>query len=171
MEIFDIIVLVFIGYGLVRGFSKGFVIEVSGFIALFAGIYGALHFSDFISIELAKHVDWSPKSIQITSFALLFIVCVYAVSLLAKMLTKVIHLAALGILNRMLGATFGLLKMTLILSALLMAYLKASTVVSLFPDTFLEQSLLYDPLLGVGQFLFEWVLDNSDQLPKNLNII
>lgn len=170
MELFDIVVFLFIGYGLIRGFSKGFIIEVSGFLALFAGIYGAFHFSDLVRLQLSKHVDWNPKTIEITSFLILFIGCVYVISLLAKMLTKVLKLAALGFINRLLGATFGILKMTLILCALLMAYHKTEPLITLFPNTFSENTLTYDALLNVGQLLFDWVMENSDKIPDDLKM-
>lgn len=170
MEIFDIIVLVFIGYGLVTGFSKGFIVEVSGLLALFIGIYGAFRFSDILSLELSTYVDWDPKTIQITSFFLLFVGCVYLISLFAKMLTKVLKLVALGFVNRLLGATFGALKMTIILCTLIMAYMKVSSIITLIPGNFLENSVSYEPLLNVGEFLFDWMLENSDKIPNDLKV-
>ena len=38
MNIFDIVIVILLAYSLFRGISKGFVIEISGMIALFLGI-------------------------------------------------------------------------------------------------------------------------------------
>ena len=48
MNIFDIVIVILLAYSLFRGISKGFVIEISGMIALFLGIMGAFKFSSFV---------------------------------------------------------------------------------------------------------------------------
>ncbi|MBT7676186.1 MAG: CvpA family protein, partial [Flavobacteriaceae bacterium] len=79
MNIFDIVIVILLAYSLFRGISKGFVIEISGMIALFLGIMGAFKFSSFVGTYLTHYVAWSPKIIQAVSFILLFIGIVYAI--------------------------------------------------------------------------------------------
>ena len=38
MNVFDVVVLILVTYGLISGFKKGFIVEVSGMIALGVGI-------------------------------------------------------------------------------------------------------------------------------------
>ena len=104
MNMFDVVVLILVAYGLISGFKKGFIVEVSGMIALGVGIIGAFKFSEILGNYLVIYIDWEPKIIQIVSFVLLFIVIVYVISLLAKMLTKALKLILLGGINRLLGA-------------------------------------------------------------------
>ena len=106
MNTIDVIVGLLLAYSLFRGLTKGFVIEISGMIALFLGIMGAFKFSSFIGKYLSSYVDWNPKIIQAVSFILLFIGIIYAISLLAKMLTKALKIIALGGLNRLIGGLF-----------------------------------------------------------------
>ena len=120
MNIFDVIVLIILLYGLMMGLIKGFIIEVAGIIALILGVTGSFKFARILEVSLNSYVDWSPKTIQIASFIILFIIIIYAVSLLAKMITKTLKIIALGIINRIFGGIFGLLKWCVILSSLVL---------------------------------------------------
>ena len=44
MAIIDIILGALILYGLIKGLSKGFFVEVTSLLALLVGVYGAVHF-------------------------------------------------------------------------------------------------------------------------------
>ena len=47
MAIIDIILGALILYGLIKGLSKGFFVEVTSLLALLVGVYGAVHFSNY----------------------------------------------------------------------------------------------------------------------------
>ncbi|MCB0383139.1 MAG: CvpA family protein, partial [Psychroserpens sp.] len=47
MAIIDIILGALLLFGLIRGFLKGLFVEVASLVALIAGVYGAIHFSNF----------------------------------------------------------------------------------------------------------------------------
>jgi len=100
MNSLDIVLLIFLAYGFIRGLIKGFVVEIAGLIALFAGILGAFKFSNSIAVYIQSYIDMNPKIVQVVSFLLLFIAIVYSISLLAKMLTKTLQIIALGFINR-----------------------------------------------------------------------
>jgi len=169
MNMFDIVILILVAYGLINGFIKGFIVEVSGIIALGVGITGAFKFSEILGNYLIIYIDWEPKIIQIVSFILLFIGIVYIISLLAKMLTKALKLILLGGINRLLGALFGILKWMLILCALTLVFKEANQILTLMEDSVLETSFSY-PILGeMGEFLFNWV--KQSETIKNQNII
>ena len=169
MNMFDVVVLIIVAYGLIRGFAKGFVIEVSGMIALAVGITSAFKFSTILGNYLGEYVDWQPKIIQIVSFILLFIVIVYAISLLAKMLTKALKVVALGGINRLLGGLFGVLKWTLILCAMSLVFKEVNQIITLMEDSVLKTSFSYPILEEMGGFLFDWVIQS--ETINNQNII
>ena len=169
MNMFDVVVLILVAYGLISGFKKGFIVEVSGMIALGVGIIGAFKFSEILENYLVIYIDWEPKIIQIVSFVLLFIVIVYVISLLAKMLTKALKLILLGGINRLLGALFGILKWMLILCALTLVFKEANQILTLMEDSVLETSFSYSILGEMGEFLFNWV--KQSETIKNQNII
>src|SRR5690606_16214148 len=110
MNIIDIILLVFLLFGFIRGFIKGFFVELASLVGLIAGIYGALHFS-YIFVDLLEGwISWEKKYIELSAFGITFILIVVAVALLGKLLTKISNIIALGLVNKFLGALFGLLK-------------------------------------------------------------
>ena len=169
MNMFDIVILILVVYGLISGFIKGFIVEVSGIIALGVGITGAFKFSEILGNYLIIYIDWEPKIIQIVSFILIFIGIVYIISLLAKMLTKALKLILLGGINRLLGALFGILKWMHILCALTLVFKEVNQILTLMEDSVLETSFSY-PILGeMGEFLFNWV--KQSETIKNQNII
>ena len=129
MNILDIILGALILFGLIRGLSKGLFVEVASLVALIAGVYGAIHFSDFAAGFLESRVDWNEQTINITAFAITFIVIVLTISLAGKALTKLADFAALGIMNKLLGGVFGALKIGLILSVVLMIFGKINRTI------------------------------------------
>lgn len=168
MNSLDIVLLIFLAYGFIRGLIKGFVVEIAGLIALFAGILGAFKFSNSIAVFIQSYIDMNPKIVQVVSFLLLFIAIVYSISLLAKMLTKTLQIIALGFINRLVGGLFGLFKWILILSALLMAYQQIESVITLFPEKVLLESELYPLLSEIAAFLFDWIFTNNNLMESQL---
>lgn len=161
MNIFDVIILIILLYGLIKGFIKGFIIEVAGIIALILGVTGSFKFASILEVYLNSYVDWSPKTIQITSFIILFIIIIYAVSLLAKMITKTLKIIALGMINRIFGGIFGLLKWCVILSSLVLVSQEINEIITLIPDKTLKDSVSYNLLDKLGGFLFDWVMQSK----------
>ena len=161
MNIFDVIILIILLYGLIKGFIKGFIIEVAGIIALILGVTGSFKFTSILEVYLNSYVDWSPKNIQVISFIILFIIIIYAVSLLAKMITKTLKIIALGMINRIFGGIFGLLKWCVILSSLVLVSQEINEIITLIPDKTLKDSVSYNLLDKLGGFLFDWVMQSK----------
>lgn len=157
MNSFDIIVLLLLTWGFINGFRKGLIIEVSRFLALIFGLWVAFIFSREASLFLANYIDTSPQILNGISFLLLFVLIVIAISIVAKAMTKILKLAALGLLNRMLGGVFGVLKWCFILSALVLIYDQINGVITFTPQTFKEDSKFYQYLLDFGKFSYKWV--------------
>ena len=161
MNIIDLIVVIIFAYALINGFIKGFILEIAGMIALVLGLIGAFKFSSMLGNYLAVYVAWSPKTIQTVSFILLFIVIIYAVSLLAKIITKTLKIIALGWLNRISGALFGFLKWGVLLSALVLISQEINEIITLMPEATINKSKSYPILMELGNFLFDWVMQTQ----------
>lgn len=162
MNIFDIIILIILSYGLINGFVKGFIIEVAGIISLILGVTGSFKFASILEVYLNSYVDWRPKTIQAASFIILFVIIIYAISLLAKMITKTLKIIALGMINRIFGGIFGLLKWCIILSSLVLVSQEINEIITLIPDKTLKESISYNLLEKVGGFLFDWVMKSKN---------
>ena len=154
MNVIDIVLLVFILLGLVRGFMKGLFVEIASLLALILGVYGAIHFSNYAAGFLETKTDWSEQTIAITAFAITFVAIVVLITLAGKALTKIADFAALGILNKLLGGIFGGLKAALILSIVLTIFDKMNRTLPFVEEQTIEDSMLYKPVNELALKLF-----------------
>lgn len=151
-------------FGIIRGLYRGLFVELASLLALTLGIFGAIHFSYFIGDYLTDIVDWDEKYIKVTAFVTTFIIIVVAVALSGKLLTKVADFAALGFLNRLLGALFGAIKFGIILGAVLIFFDKTNSTFEFIEEETIEKSKLYKPVKDFGAFIFSLVLKESAAL-------
>lgn len=164
MGVLDIVLIGFILFGVVRGFYKGFFVEVASFVALVAGVYGALNFGDYAAEFLKSHTAWEEKTVSVVAFGVTFVVIVLVISIAGKALTKLASFAALGILNRILGALFGGLKLVLILSVALLVFHRMQDTVPLIEEKTLKDSMLYNPVKDFAPKLFPMITDYKEFL-------
>lgn len=170
MNTFDIILLIFLGYGFIRGLFKGLFVEVASLLALILGIYGAIHFSEFVGNYLHELLDWNKKYITIASFVITFLAIVIAISLAGKLLTKLADFASLGMLNKIFGGVFGFLKMALIVSVLLIYFNKFNNKVAFVEEATLQESVLYKPIKEMAGIMFPSFFIDKEPIEFNLNI-
>lgn len=163
MNILDIILAALLLFGLVRGFMKGFFVEVAGLAALALGLYGAIHFSHYASSYLENSVSWNEKHIQIASFAITFLVIIILVSLIGKLLTKIADVAALGLFNKFIGGLFGAAKIGLILSVVLVVFSKLNRTIPFLTEEQLNESVLYKPVKGIVPLIFPNIVQEDDE--------
>jgi membrane protein required for colicin V production len=154
MNTLDIVILVVLLFGLIKGYIKGLFIEITSLVGLILGIYGAIHFSYFLSNILESRVDWDASMIQIVSFAGTFLIILLALVFLGKTLTKIAETASLGMFNKMLGAIFGILKYALILSVVLIVYDQINGSLKFASKKKVNQSVLYDPVKNFAPAIF-----------------
>lgn len=167
MSIIDIVLAALLLFGFIRGLFKGLFVEIASLLALVLGIYGAIHFSYFASEFLESKVDWNEKTVNIVAFAITFVIIVLLISLAGKALTKLANFAALGILNKLLGAVFGALKIGLILSVLLIVFNKLNDTLPFMEDDDIEKSVLYKPVKSLAPMIFPTIIKSGEELQIN----
>ena len=165
MNVLDIALGALILFGLVRGLMKGLFVEVASIVALILGIYGAIHFSNFVAEFLESRVEWDEQYINITAFAMTFIIIVIAIALAGKALTKLADFASLGILNKLLGGVFGALKIGLILSVILIVFNKMNSTIPLIEEHEIEDSILYSPVKSIAPLIFPSIIKADKNEP------
>ena len=168
MSVLDIVLAALLLFGLVRGLINGLFVEVASLVALVAGVYGAIHFSDFAANFLMDKTEWSEKTINITAFAITFVVIVLVIALAGKALTKLADFAALGIINKILGGLFGALKIGLILSVVLIVFDSLNSTIPFTDEESLEDSILHEPVKGFAPKIFPSIL-NKKEIKENSN--
>lgn len=171
MSTIDIILAILLIFGLVRGFMKGFFVEVTSLVALAIGLYGAIHFSFIVANYLKNSVEWAEKTIQIVSFAITFFIIVVLISFTGKLLTKIADTASLGIVNKVFGAAFGVVKIGLILSVVLIIFDKLNRAMPFVKEENLESSILYTPVKNIAPMIFPSILKKEWEAVKKENKI
>ena len=119
MNYLDIIIVVPLLYGLIKGFSNGLIKEVTALVSLLLGVYVAINFSLYLEPKVADVLGGYEQFISIIAFTILFLVSVFCVKAIGFMLEKLTKALALGIISRFLGGIFGLLKVVVIFSFLI----------------------------------------------------
>ena len=110
MNYIDIILLLPLLYGAYRGFSRGLIIEVATLLGLLLGVYIAIKFSGYTEDFLRDFLNLSSESLSYVALGVTFLIVVVAISLLGKMLTKLIDIISLGMVNKLLGTVLGIAK-------------------------------------------------------------
>jgi membrane protein required for colicin V production len=157
MNILDLLLSIFLLLGLVRGFFKGFFAELAGLLSLIGGIYAAIHFSGATYAFLNSFINWDEKYLAILSFAVTFLVVAILISLAGSFLTKMVHMVALGIINRLAGGIFGVLKMAFLVSIFIM-FIERFEVFDA-EETTKEESVLYGPVRVLAPAILPTIIE------------
>lgn len=107
-DIFDLVIVVTLVIFTLRGVSNGFVVEVAGILSLVGGFWAARAFNASLAPNLTFIQD--PSLRYITACALLFIGAMLAISLVARILKKIIAFSFVAWADHLAGALLGLVK-------------------------------------------------------------
>ena len=163
MSFIDIIFVALLGYALYKGIKNGLFVELASLVALIAGIFIALKFSDFAKSIIENNVSWDPKYIKIIAFALTFIAVVAGIHLFAKVLTKIADFAFLGWINKLVGAVFSMLKTILALSIVILFFEKINVNNMIAEQETLDNSMFYNPIKKVSEFVYPQIEEWYDE--------
>ena len=166
MSFLDIILGVILVFGLFKGIKNGLFVELASLVSLILGIYVAIKFSYLAKIMLPAIVNWNPKTIQITAFIITFLVVIVAIWLIAKFLTNVADFAHLGVINKLGGGFFRLLKTILILSIFLNLFEKINYNNLFAKKETLDNSLFFRPIQKTAGFIYPSIEKWYEELKK-----
>ena len=162
LNLFDIVLLAFLLFAFVRGIIKGFFAEVAGLLALIGGVYFAINYSYQVVYWLEKtKLEWSHQTYKIVGFALTFILVALGITFIGKFLTKLADITALGLVNKLMGGLFGVLKVGLILSVLLVLFDKLNKNITFVEKEVIEESQLYEPIKNISAAIFPSIIKTS----------
>jgi len=159
VNLLDIILGLLLAYGLYKGLKNGFFVEIASLAAIIIGLYGAIQFSYLTGNYLSKNMDWDENYIKLAAFIITFVVIVLLVNMAGKILTKIANFAMLGLVNKLAGGLFGVLKTAVILGTLLYFFESASSSFNLIENNTVKESILYKPVRDVGALVFGNVIE------------
>ncbi len=117
MNPFDILIIVILGYSLVRGLFRGLVKEVASIIGVLGGFYAAYTYYQVLAGLLAGLLhDQAYRNIL--SFLIIFCGVLIIIGVFGVIIKYLLNIAFLGWIDRIGGVLFGVLKGVLIVSIL-----------------------------------------------------
>ncbi|TGD78321.1 CvpA family protein [Hymenobacter wooponensis] len=119
MSAFDLLLLLALGVGAVKGFRRGLVLEVASLLAFVLGVIGGLALLNDAIPLVRNYVGEAFGLLPLVSFLLVFALIGWGVHLLSTFIKTAVHLTPLGLLDNLGGAACGVLKWVLGLSLLL----------------------------------------------------
>jgi len=160
MSFLDIVLAVFLVYGLIRGLQNGLFVELASLISFFVGIYIAVKFSYLIANLIG---DGASKRVKVVAFVVTLILVVVGIYLLAKVFSKIANTLFLGWLNKLGGAFLGAIRIALFLGIVLSLFQKVNFDNALISKETQEKSLFFNPIVKTSEVFFpvlkEWFND------------
>ncbi len=153
MGTFDIVILVALGFGAVKGYLHGFIVELFSLIAFIVGLLLALELTVPVSKSLFGGSNYF-EVIAVITFILLFILLSLAIKMGAKALKKAIDMTVFGTLDNAAGAIAGILKWAFILSIIFWVF---ESVGFDLAERYADKTVLFPYIVGIGPTVFEWL--------------
>ena len=151
MNLIDLVIIAIISFGIIRGYSKGLIIELSSFFGIFVSFFIAGNIDNLLSQQIVKHINLNLDIVNIISFIILFALSYSLIIFFAKGFTKLAKIVYLGLLNSLMGSIFGGLKLLLIL----LIITKVIFSLNLLSFTLVSESLLMMQLHILSEILFD----------------
>ena len=115
----DVILLLPLLVGLVRGLMRGLVSEIIAILAVILGVLSARLWAAPFSEWLFWQFKWPVEICSLVAYVLLFLATAVALSIFARLFTKLLRAIHLGWANRLFGGIFGILKYGIIVLVLI----------------------------------------------------
>ena len=157
MNYLDIILAIPLLWAIYKGFTKGLIFSIASLLALILAVYGSIHYSGFLETYVNKWFHPAETNLSFISFSLSFIIIVIFVYLVAWLVDKLVKAVALGIINRLAGVIFNLVKVSFILSIFLSLFNFADRFNKLIPEKTKADSLLYKPISSFAPAIFPYL--------------
>lgn len=172
MVLFDIILLVLLGLGALKGFRNGFIVEIFSFFAFFIGLFIALEFTIPVTLSLFGSSSFFDL-IAIVVFILLFVLLSFLIRLGARSIKNVVDFTLLGTVDNFFGAVAGIFKSAFIISIIFWVIESVGVDVV---DKYSDDTVIFPYIVGIGPTVFEWLseliplirdlIDTMDSLPN-----
>lgn len=160
----DLIILIAFVAGAVIGFMNGFVKQLASIIGLFIGLILARILFGAVGEQLASEMGTSRTFGQILAFVLIWLIVPIGISILARVLTKLLEAIRLGFVNRWFGSALGAIKYLLILSMFFNFIEFIDRNESLIERATKETSALYVPLKQFSGVFLPHILKVTNHL-------
>ena len=147
----DYLILAFLLWGFIAGFRRGLIMELCTLVGLFLGIWLAIHFSKTAEEWMRNSQGLEGAWIKMAAFLAVFVGTYIAFYFLGKALSKAVSLIMLGMINRIAGGFFGMVKMMMFSSVVFMIIKMAG--IPLFSEQTENESSIFKPVHTFAEFI------------------
>lgn len=156
MGTIDIIIIICLLPSIFLGLRNGLIKQIVSLCVLFFGIKLSLQFSEPVSTWLAQHITVSAFAIKTISFVVIFSVVAIVLSLIGRLIEKIVQVTLLGWVNKILGVILSFLFFLIILSVFIYFLDSANNLIHIIPQEKINESELYPALLDFSKFIFPY---------------
>ena len=149
MNTLDIVLGMILVISFLFGLRKGFLKAFLSLLGIVVAVYAAMFFSGFVEDFLSRQFSWSEDLLRLASFLLTFVVVLIAFSLLGRLMTQLVNFMMLGLINKLLGGLFIMLKYAFLVSVVFM-FVNSSEYYSVLSEEDREASILYEPVASLA---------------------
>jgi len=168
------VILGILAFGAIKGYLRGFIVEIFSFFGFFIGLVLALQLTLPITIRFfseSKYFDL----IAVLVFIALFVLLGIGIKAGAKLIKKMVDLTLFGTLDNIVGAVTGIIKWAFLLSVLVWVF----DSVGIDFEKRLSSSTVYSHIKQMGPVVFGWLggfipfiqdlVDMLKDIPKTKN--
>ena len=143
MNWLDIVILCFLGAGLIKGLFDGVVKQVVALVALIVGIYLCSRTASWLCIYLVQ-LEWFPQeAVLFASYFLGFILIVGIILLAGSIVHRIVDATPLSIFNHIIGGLIGFVLMVVFISVMLTLIEMVDHQSALIPQEIKVESRFY----------------------------
>jgi len=154
MHILDLIIAVPLLYFIYKGAVNGIVKEILNIVGIILAVFLTFNYMDALSVIIAPFFEEEASTyIPFLSAALLFLGTLIIIAIIGYLTKELLKAVKLSIVNRVLGALFGLLKSGLIVSTILLL----SAGFNIPKEEVRDESLLYPYIIYLGPWAYDAV--------------
>lgn len=169
MNWIDITIIAVAALAAVKGFSRGFIVELASLVALVVAIWAGLHLSERVAEATGLGIDHAALAFLIT-----FLLVLLAIHLLARALTTLVDIAQLSMPNKLAGVLFGVVRAVFTLSVALNLFMGYSDG-TIPPAEARKASMFYSPVEAFAPLLVpaldetKWIKNVVDRARQELD--
>lgn len=155
MSWLDILILLPLLIGLIRGLMKGLIVEVVSIAAIVLGFLGAKWWSAGFASWLMQQFEWNETACIVVAYALIFAGIALGLNIIARLLSKLFQKIQLGWINRLLGGVFGTAKWGIVIVALVLCVHNLDKQFQFIQPELKEKSVVYTTLTPYAEQAWE----------------
>ncbi|WP_333663845.1 CvpA family protein [Chishuiella changwenlii] len=160
----DVLILIALVFGFVNGFFKGFISQLIGVVGFFIAIWLSFKFYQMVEVFVNDYNIVADGLTSLVALVLTFGIAFFTIKIISSLTQKLVEAIGLGLLNRLGGASLGLVLYLMLCSSVL--YYVNPILELGFKETKDESKIL--PLLTESaEFIKNSIFETNNNLRKD----